>query len=121
MIAAHEAVEPSVVKYLPALPDWLGRLTGAAAQVIPLVAVEDAVRINPSVPTPRRAAVSAAEATIKSPLASKIVAWIEPATEAAAELAETRADAAEVEAAIAETLAEAALVEALIAEVLAAI
>ena len=123
MIAAHEAVEPSVVKYLPAFPDWLGKLTGAAAQVIPLVAVEDAVRINPSVPTPRRAAVSAALATIKSPLASNIVAWIaEAACEAAAlaELAETRADAAEVEAAVAEAAALAADVEAAIAEVLAA-
>lgn len=76
VIAAHEAVDPSVVRYLPALPDWLGKLTGAAAQVIPFVAVEEAVRINPSVPTPSRAAVSAAEATIKSPLASKMVAWM---------------------------------------------
>lgn len=124
MIAAHEAVEPSVVKYLPAFPDWLGKLTGAAAQVIPLVAVEDAVRINPSVPTPRRAAVSAALATIKSPLASKMVAWIaEAACEAAAlaELAETRAFAAEVDAAVADTAALAAEVEAAIADVLAAI
>lgn len=119
MIAPHEAVVPFVVRYFPALPVCEGRLTGAAAQVIPFVAVDDAVRMKPSVPTPRRAAVSAAEATIKSPLASKIVAWIaEAACEAAAlaELAETRADAAEVEAAVAEAAALAALVDAAVAE-----
>ena len=31
VIVPHDAVEPFVVKYLPPLPDWLGRLTGAAA------------------------------------------------------------------------------------------
>lgn len=35
VIAAQEAVDPLVVKYLPLLPVWLGRLTGAAAQVTP--------------------------------------------------------------------------------------
>lgn len=85
-MAAHDAVDPSVVKYLPPLPVWLGRLTGAAAQVIPLVAVEEAVSRYPSAPTANLAAVSAAEPTIKSPLASKIVAWIAEAA-AAAELA----------------------------------
>ena len=99
----------------------VGSETGVAAtaQVIPLVAVEDAVRTNPSVPTARRAAVSAALATIKSPLASKIVAWMAEAAwlaAALAELAETRAEAAEVEAAVAEAAALAALVDAAVAE-----
>jgi hypothetical protein len=44
VMVAHDAVDPSVVKYFPELPLWDGRLTGAAAQVIPLVAVDDAVR-----------------------------------------------------------------------------
>jgi hypothetical protein len=74
VIVAQEAVDPSVVKYLPVLPVCEGRLTGAAAQVIPLVAVDDAVSKYPSVPTANLAAVSAADATIKSPLASKITA-----------------------------------------------
>ena len=42
-IDAHDAVLPSVVKYFPPLPDCDGRLTGAAAQVTPLAAVDEAV------------------------------------------------------------------------------
>ena len=74
VIVAQDALDPLVVKYLPPLPVWLGRLTGAAAQVTPLVAVDDAVSKYPSVPTASLTAVSAADATIKSPLASKMVA-----------------------------------------------
>lgn len=76
VIAAHDAVVPFVVRYLPEFPVWSGKLTGAAAHWTPRVAVDAAVRICPFVPTGSRAAVSAADATIKSPLASKIVAWI---------------------------------------------
>ena len=103
-ILAHDAVEPFVVKYFPPLPDWLGRLTGAAAQVIPLVAVDDAVSKNPSVPTASLATVSAADATIKSPFASTICAEIaEPinAALAAAEVADVAALLADVAAAVA--------------------
>lgn len=118
-MVAHDAVDPSVVKYLPPLPVWLGRLTGAAAQVIPLVAVEEAVRRYPSAPTASLAAVSAAEATIRSPLASKIVAWIAlaaAAAELAAEVADVAADDAEVAADEAEVLALEADVDAAVAE-----
>lgn len=41
---------------------------GAAVQATPFVAVEDAVKKNPSVPTPSLATVAEAEATSKSPL-----------------------------------------------------
>ena len=74
VIVDQEAVDPSVVKNFPELLVWDGRLTGAAAQVIPLVAVDAAVSKYPSVPTANLAAVSAADATIKSPLASNITA-----------------------------------------------
>lgn len=43
-MVAHDAVDPLVVKYLPLLPVWLGRLIGASAQAIPLAAVEEAVK-----------------------------------------------------------------------------
>jgi hypothetical protein len=104
VMVAQEAVDPSVVKYLPVLPDCEGRLTGAAAQVTPLVAVDDAVRRYPSVPTARRATVSAADATIKSPLASAMVARIADPSKAAevaaedAEVAALEADVAALEA-----------------------
>jgi len=41
----HEAVEPSVVKYLPELPVCEGRLTGAVAHSTPFAAAELAVRM----------------------------------------------------------------------------
>jgi hypothetical protein len=72
--AAHDAVLPSVVKYLPPLPVCEGKLTGAIAQVIPLVAVDEAVRRYPSMPTANLAKVSAALATNRSPFASAILA-----------------------------------------------
>lgn len=107
-MVAHDAVDPFVVRYFPPLPVWLGRLTGAAAQVTPLVAVEEAVSRYPSAPTASLAAVSAADAIIKSPLASKMVAWIAlaaAAAELAAEVADVAADDAEVAADDAEVLA----------------
>ena len=44
VIVDQEAVDPLVVKNFPELLVCDGRLTGAAAQVIPLVAVDAAVR-----------------------------------------------------------------------------
>ena len=104
VMVAHDAVEPSVVRYFPPLPVCEGRLTGAAAHWTPYVAVDAAVRMNPSVPTASLAAVSAADATTMSPLASKIVAWIAEAAaaaEAAAEDAEVAALDADVAALVA--------------------
>ena len=74
VIVPHVAEVPSVVKYFPPFPVCDGRLTGAAARVIPAAAVDAAVSKYPSTPTASLAAVSAAEATIKSPLASNKVA-----------------------------------------------
>jgi hypothetical protein len=128
-MVAHDAVDPSVVKYLPPLPVWLGRLTGAAAQAIPLVAVEEAVSRYPSAPTESTAAVSFALATKISPLALNDVArradpnaaaeLAADVAEVAAELAEVKADDAEVLALDAEVAADVALVAALEAEVAA--
>lgn len=128
-MVAHDAVDPSVVKYLPPLPVWLGRLTGAAAQVIPLVAVEEAVSRYPSEPTERTAATSFALATNISPLAlNDVASRADPKAaaevaaelaEVAAELAEVRAEDAEVDALEAEVAADVALVAAELAEVAA--
>lgn len=40
---AHDAVVPSVVKYLPPLPVWLGNPDGAADHLIPAACAESAV------------------------------------------------------------------------------
>jgi hypothetical protein len=69
-IAAHDAVVPLVVKYLPLLPVCDGRLTGAAAHCKPRVAVDAAVSKYPSVPIGNLAAKSGALPTTKSPFAS---------------------------------------------------
>jgi hypothetical protein len=44
VIVPHVAEVPLVVKYFPPFPVCDGRLTGAAAQVMPYVAVDAAVR-----------------------------------------------------------------------------
>ena len=126
-MVSQDAVDPSVVKYLPPLPVWLGRLTGAAAQVIPLVAVEEAVSRYPSEPTESTAAVSFALATKISPLALNDVAkradpnaaaeFAADVAEVAAELAEVKADDAEVLALDAEVAAAVAPAAADVAEV----
>lgn len=128
-MVAQDAVDPSVVKYLPPLPVWLGRLTGAAAQVIPLVAVEEAVSRYPSEPTESTAAVSFALATKISPLAlNDVASKADPkavaelaaeVAEVAAELADVKADDAEVLALDAEVAADVALVLAELADVAA--
>lgn len=123
-ILAHDAVEPFVVKYFPPFPVWLGRLIGAAAQVTPRVAVDAAVNINPSVPTPSLETVSLALATIMSPLASTNVDRIAlpiRAALAAADVAEVAALDAEVAAAVALAAAAVADAAALVAEVAAAV
>jgi hypothetical protein len=101
VIVDQDAVDPSVVKNLPELLVCDGRLTGAAAQVIPFAAVDAAVSKYPSTPTASLAAVSAADATIKSPLASNRTACIALAAAvalAAADVADVNADDAEVDA-----------------------
>ena len=106
-MVAHDALVPLVVKYLPELPVCEGRAS-TVDQASPLAVVESALRYCPLVPTATRTAVSAAEAAIKSPLASKIVAWIAlaaAAAELAAEVADVAADDAEVAADEAEVLA----------------
>jgi hypothetical protein len=70
--AIVETVVPEVITVVPIVGARYPE--GATAQAIPLVAVLEAVRIYPSVPTGSLAAVSAALPTIKSPLASMMLA-----------------------------------------------
>jgi hypothetical protein len=114
-MAAHDAVEPSVVKYFPPLPPWLGRLTGAGAHATPGVAVDVAVRRYPSVPTGSRATVSSAVPTSRSPLALIRVPDIAEAIITAACVAEFAAEVADVAAAVAEFAADVAEVAAAVA------
>jgi hypothetical protein len=111
-MAAHDAVEPSVVKYFPPLPLWLGRLTGAGAHEMPDVVEDVAVRRYPSVPTAKRLTVSSATPTSRSPLALMRVPEIAEATTTAAWLAELAAEVALVAALDADVAALVALVAA---------
>jgi len=72
-------VEPSVVKYLPLLPVWLGKAS-TAAHSTPSAAPELALRKYPFVPTESLPGVSADVATIKSPFASRMLLGIAVAT-----------------------------------------
>ena len=127
---AQDAVVASVVRNLPALPVWSGRLTGAAAHLIPVAVAESAVSKYPFVPRGSWSNVSAPVPTSKSPLASN--AWSRTAAAlaalaaadvalVAAAVADAAALVADVAAAVAEAAADVALVAAAVALAAAAL